>query len=93
MLVNNSFAVGAALLMSLGETANSFEMLIIGRFIIGVDSGRCFIHYAGDVTAVMLECLFHSATHSCVMSYRQWEGRQKNGENLTTSAQLPLQHP
>ncbi|XP_040889849.1 solute carrier family 2, facilitated glucose transporter member 9 isoform X1 [Toxotes jaculatrix] len=39
LLLNNSFAVIAALLLSLGEMAKSFEMLIIGRFIIGVDSG------------------------------------------------------
>lgn len=65
LLVNNSFAVVAALLMSLGETASSFEMLIIGRFIIGVDSGRCLIYYVGDVAKVMLECLFHSPTHVC----------------------------
>uniref|UniRef100_A0A665U6B1 Major facilitator superfamily (MFS) profile domain-containing protein n=1 Tax=Echeneis naucrates TaxID=173247 RepID=A0A665U6B1_ECHNA len=39
LLVNNSFAVIAALLLSLGEMAKSFEMLIVGRFIIGVDSG------------------------------------------------------
>ncbi|XP_018527038.1 solute carrier family 2, facilitated glucose transporter member 9 [Lates calcarifer] len=39
LLLNNSFAVIAALLLSLGERAKSFEMLIIGRLIIGVDSG------------------------------------------------------
>ncbi|XP_064199931.1 solute carrier family 2, facilitated glucose transporter member 9 [Anguilla rostrata] len=39
LLVNNIFAVIAALLMSLGERAGSFEMIIVGRFIIGVDSG------------------------------------------------------
>ncbi|XP_061919688.1 solute carrier family 2, facilitated glucose transporter member 9 [Entelurus aequoreus] len=39
LMVNNVFAVTAALLLSLGELARSFEMLIIGRFIIGVDSG------------------------------------------------------
>uniref|UniRef100_A0A3P8V494 Major facilitator superfamily (MFS) profile domain-containing protein n=1 Tax=Cynoglossus semilaevis TaxID=244447 RepID=A0A3P8V494_CYNSE len=39
LLVNNSFAIVAALLLSLGETAKSFEMLIIGRLVMGVDSG------------------------------------------------------
>ncbi|XP_054640099.1 solute carrier family 2, facilitated glucose transporter member 9 [Dunckerocampus dactyliophorus] len=39
LLVNNVFAVIAALLLTFGERARSFEMLIIGRFIIGVDSG------------------------------------------------------
>ncbi|KAL0977800.1 hypothetical protein UPYG_G00161320 [Umbra pygmaea] len=39
LLLNNSFAVLSALLLALGEKAGSFEMLIIGRFIMGVDSG------------------------------------------------------
>ncbi|KAM9859956.1 solute carrier family 2, facilitated glucose transporter member 9 [Aulostomus maculatus] len=39
LLLNNSFALIAAVLLSLGETARSFEMLIVGRFIVGVDSG------------------------------------------------------
>ncbi|XP_035486403.2 solute carrier family 2, facilitated glucose transporter member 9 isoform X3 [Scophthalmus maximus] len=39
LMLNNSFAVIAALLLSLGEKAKSFEMLIAGRLIIGVDSG------------------------------------------------------
>lgn len=42
-MANNSFAVIAAVLLALGEQAKSFEMLIIGRFIIGVDSGKYFI--------------------------------------------------
>ncbi|XP_068598257.1 solute carrier family 2, facilitated glucose transporter member 9 [Brachionichthys hirsutus] len=39
LLLNNVFAVIAALVLSLGETAKSFEMLIIGRIIVGVDCG------------------------------------------------------
>ncbi|KAM9408233.1 solute carrier family 2, facilitated glucose transporter member 9 [Pholidichthys leucotaenia] len=39
LLLNNSFAIAAALLLSLAEMSRSFEMLIIGRFIMGVDSG------------------------------------------------------
>ncbi|XP_056625561.1 solute carrier family 2, facilitated glucose transporter member 9 isoform X2 [Triplophysa dalaica] len=39
LLANNVLALIAALLLGLGETAGSFEMLIIGRFIIGMDSG------------------------------------------------------
>lgn len=45
LLLNNGFAIIAALLLSLGETAKSFEMLIIGRLIIGVDSGKFFGHW------------------------------------------------
>ncbi|RXN22229.1 solute carrier family facilitated glucose transporter member 9 isoform X1 [Labeo rohita] len=40
LLANNALALIAALLLALGETAGSFEMLIIGRFIIGMDSGQ-----------------------------------------------------
>ncbi|XP_043087247.1 solute carrier family 2, facilitated glucose transporter member 9 [Puntigrus tetrazona] len=39
LLANNALALIAALLLALGEKAGSFEMLIIGRFIIGMDSG------------------------------------------------------
>ncbi|XP_067847617.1 solute carrier family 2, facilitated glucose transporter member 9 isoform X2 [Heptranchias perlo] len=39
LLLNNGFAILAALLMSLSETADSFEMLIVGRFLIGVNGG------------------------------------------------------
>ncbi|XP_051864863.1 solute carrier family 2, facilitated glucose transporter member 9 isoform X2 [Pristis pectinata] len=39
LLLNNGFAIIAALLMSLSETADSFEMLIVGRFVIGVNGG------------------------------------------------------
>uniref|UniRef100_A0A087XZN0 Solute carrier family 2 member 9 n=1 Tax=Poecilia formosa TaxID=48698 RepID=A0A087XZN0_POEFO len=39
LLLNNCFAVTAALLLSLGEMSRSFEMLIIGRIVMGVNSG------------------------------------------------------
>lgn len=39
LLLNNGFAIIAALLLSLGEKSRSFEMLIVGRLIMGVDSG------------------------------------------------------
>nr|XP_047902666.1 solute carrier family 2, facilitated glucose transporter member 9 isoform X3 [Anser cygnoides] len=39
LLLNNVFAVTAALLMSLSLLAGSFEMLILGRIIMGVDAG------------------------------------------------------
>ncbi|XP_068799487.1 solute carrier family 2, facilitated glucose transporter member 9 isoform X6 [Struthio camelus] len=39
LLLNNVFAVVAALLMSLSSLAGSFEMLILGRVIMGVDAG------------------------------------------------------
>ncbi|XP_069488057.1 solute carrier family 2, facilitated glucose transporter member 9 isoform X2 [Ambystoma mexicanum] len=39
LLLNNLFAVIAALLMSLALLAGTFEMLILGRFLMGVDGG------------------------------------------------------
>nr|XP_051685813.1 solute carrier family 2, facilitated glucose transporter member 9 isoform X2 [Oryctolagus cuniculus] len=39
LLVNNGFAVAAALLMACALRAGAFEMLIVGRFIMGVDGG------------------------------------------------------
>ncbi|XP_061731631.1 solute carrier family 2, facilitated glucose transporter member 9 [Nerophis ophidion] len=57
LMVNNVFAVLAALLLSLGELARSFEMLIIGRFIIGVDSGIALSvlpMYLGEISPVYI---------------------------------------
>ncbi|XP_062902360.1 solute carrier family 2, facilitated glucose transporter member 9 isoform X2 [Mobula hypostoma] len=39
LLLNNGFAIVAALLMALCENADSFQMLIVGRFVIGVNGG------------------------------------------------------
>nr|DBA29313.1 TPA: hypothetical protein GDO54_009549 [Pyxicephalus adspersus] len=39
LLLNNLFAVAAALLMSLANLAGVPEMIIIGRFVMGVDGG------------------------------------------------------
>ncbi|XP_031197815.1 solute carrier family 2, facilitated glucose transporter member 9 isoform X3 [Mastomys coucha] len=39
LLVNNGFAITAALLMACSLQAGTFEMLIVGRFIMGVDGG------------------------------------------------------
>ncbi|XP_036619642.1 solute carrier family 2, facilitated glucose transporter member 9 isoform X2 [Trichosurus vulpecula] len=39
LLVNNAFAILAALLMACSQEAGSFEMLILGRFIMGIDGG------------------------------------------------------
>ncbi|KAM6220854.1 solute carrier family 2, facilitated glucose transporter member 9 [Rhynchocyon petersi] len=39
LLVNNGFAIAAALLMACSLQAGAFEMLIVGRFIMGVDGG------------------------------------------------------
>ncbi|XP_034725979.1 solute carrier family 2, facilitated glucose transporter member 9 isoform X1 [Etheostoma cragini] len=53
LLLNNSFAIISALLLTLGERAKSFEMLIIGRLIIGVNSGialSALPMYLGEIT-------------------------------------------
>ncbi|XP_068398380.1 solute carrier family 2, facilitated glucose transporter member 9 isoform X2 [Eschrichtius robustus] len=39
LLVNNGFAISATLLMACSLQAGAFEMLIMGRFIMGVDGG------------------------------------------------------
>ncbi|XP_042526240.1 solute carrier family 2, facilitated glucose transporter member 9 isoform X1 [Dipodomys spectabilis] len=39
LLINNVFGISAALLMAFSLLAGAFEMLIIGRFIMGVDGG------------------------------------------------------
>ncbi|KAM3876245.1 solute carrier family 2, facilitated glucose transporter member 9-like [Diretmus argenteus] len=39
LLVNNCFSLVGAVLLAAGERAGSFEMLIIGRFIVGIHAG------------------------------------------------------
>ncbi|KAM7154690.1 solute carrier family 2, facilitated glucose transporter member 9 isoform 1-T1 [Molossus nigricans] len=39
LLVNNVFAISAALLMACSLQAGALEMLIVGRFVMGVDGG------------------------------------------------------
>ncbi|MEQ2173250.1 hypothetical protein GOODEAATRI_030045, partial [Goodea atripinnis] len=39
LLANNAFSLMAALLMGLSSTAGSFELLIIGRLLIGMNAG------------------------------------------------------
>ncbi|KAM4616817.1 solute carrier family 2, facilitated glucose transporter member 11b isoform 2-T2 [Polymixia lowei] len=39
LLANNSFAIIAALLMGLSQHTEKFELLIVGRFLIGVNAG------------------------------------------------------
>ncbi|XP_023601457.1 solute carrier family 2, facilitated glucose transporter member 9, partial [Myotis lucifugus] len=40
LLVNNIFAITAALLMACSLQAGAFEMLIVGRFVMGVDGAQ-----------------------------------------------------
>ncbi|XP_075786850.1 solute carrier family 2, facilitated glucose transporter member 9 isoform X3 [Pelodiscus sinensis] len=39
LLINNVFAVVAALLMAFGQLAGSFEMLVLGRTVMGIHAG------------------------------------------------------
>ncbi|XP_062991743.1 solute carrier family 2, facilitated glucose transporter member 9 isoform X2 [Elgaria multicarinata webbii] len=39
LLLNNVFAIVAALLMAFSQLAGIFEMIILGRFIMGIDGG------------------------------------------------------
>lgn len=41
MLVNNLFAFIGGSLMGLSKICRSFEMMILGRFIIGAYCGEC----------------------------------------------------
>uniref|UniRef100_A0A3B3XDU7 Major facilitator superfamily (MFS) profile domain-containing protein n=1 Tax=Poecilia mexicana TaxID=48701 RepID=A0A3B3XDU7_9TELE len=49
LLLNNCFAVTAALLLSLGEMSRSFEMLIIGRIVMGI-SLSVLPMYLGEIS-------------------------------------------
>lgn len=57
MLLSNSLAFLAAVLMGFSKMASSFEMLILGRFVIGVYSGLTtgFVPmYVGEVSPTAL---------------------------------------
>lgn len=57
MLISNSLAFVAAILMGFSKMAGSFEMLILGRFIIGMYSGLTtgFVPmYVGEVSPTAL---------------------------------------
>lgn len=50
LLVNNGFAISAALLMACSLRAGALEMLIVGRFLMGVDGGEPSPDSGGAVT-------------------------------------------
>lgn len=57
MLMSNSLAFLSAILMGFSKMASSFEMLILGRFIVGVYSGLTtgFVPmYVGEVSPTAL---------------------------------------
>ncbi|GAB0188140.1 solute carrier family 2, facilitated glucose transporter member 9 [Grus japonensis] len=60
LLLNNVFAVTAALLMSLSLLAGSFEMLILGRVIMGVDAAFQTFLGKSDVSNEVEEVLAES---------------------------------
>ena len=42
MMVNTVFGIVAGLLMAFSKLAASYEMIIIGRFLVGFNSGQRF---------------------------------------------------
>lgn len=40
LLANNAFALAAALLMGLSSPTGVFELLVIGRFLTGMNAGK-----------------------------------------------------
>lgn len=44
LLLNNLLAVAGAVLMILSSRASSFEMIMVGRFLYGVNAGESALH-------------------------------------------------
>lgn len=45
MLLNNVFLLSSSLLALLSRTAKSFEMIIISRFLVGINAGTVYTFY------------------------------------------------
>uniref|UniRef100_A0A667XSS0 Solute carrier family 2, facilitated glucose transporter member 5 n=1 Tax=Myripristis murdjan TaxID=586833 RepID=A0A667XSS0_9TELE len=66
LLASNCFSLVAAVLQATGEKADSFEMIIIGRFIIGINTGISLSTvpiYLGEIAPRHIRgsiCHFHS---------------------------------
>lgn len=45
MLLNNVFLFSSSLLALLSRTAKSFEMIIISRFLVGINAGTFYIYF------------------------------------------------
>lgn len=43
LLLNNLLGVGGACLMAFSQMSNSFEMLILGRLVIGINCGELWM--------------------------------------------------
>lgn len=57
LLVNNAFAIIAALLMGLSYPTGYFELLIIGRFITGLNAGKSFRNTSRECVHQCIQCL------------------------------------
>lgn len=73
LLYNNILAVAAALLMGFCKMAHSFEMLIIGRLIIGINCGLLHL-FTMSMKTFMLTSEHRS---------ERWSGSSLPGGNLT----------
>lgn len=58
LLLNNLVAISAAILMVLSKTAMSFEMIMVGRFLYGINAGETF---GLDTAFFLLEIREHSS--------------------------------
>ncbi|XP_078521697.1 solute carrier family 2, facilitated glucose transporter member 11-like [Lissotriton helveticus] len=63
LLWNNLILVGASLIMGCSKLAKSFEMLLIGRFLLGLYTGLSFIphvQYVGEIAPKKLRGLINT---------------------------------
>lgn len=56
MLINNLFAFIGGSLMGLSKICRSFEMMILGRFIIGAYCGECSTNHSVESEHLTASC-------------------------------------
>ena len=54
MILNNIIGISACALMYFSHDAKSYEMVIVGRILVGISCGRCLLQCETNLTILVL---------------------------------------